>query len=340
MSIFRDKLIVAGPCGAESRQQILKVARELSVGGVRYFRAGLWKPRTLPNTFEGVGEQGLQWLCEARKETSMKIGTEVAKAEHIRLAKEAGLDFLWIGARTTTNPFAVQEIADNLKKEGFYPMVMVKNPVIADIKLWIGAIERLRKAGVKNIVAVHRGFFMDDSVYRNPPLWHIPIEMKRLLPEIDIVCDPSHISGKRELVEGIMQKALRLGFDGFMVETHPDPPKALSDSEQQLTPADFLSILHKFRSQSTEQSGEVLEEYRSRIDTLDRLLIETIAKRMQISKEIGEWKKQHNMQIFQPKRYADILQRAVEYGRDRDISPEFIKSLMELIHQESVEKQW
>lgn len=345
LSTFNSQLIIAGPCAAESEQQVISTAKALAVIGVKYFRAGLWKPRTQPGSFEGVGEIGLQWLRRVKIETGMLVGTEVANAEHTRLAVAAGLDFVWIGARTTTNPFAVQEIADVLKNNKEIT-VLVKNPMNPDVNLWIGAIKRLLKVGVEHVVAVHRGFFNAQCTmhnaqlsYRNDPYWYVPIELRRLMPKVPLLCDPSHIAGRRELVTGLCQKALDLDFDGLMIECHCCPELALSDIEQQLTPAQLKVILERLVVHERVDKDKELAELRSKIDSLDSILIDALAKRMHVSREIGEYKRQHNMPIVQTGRYNDVIQNRLELAEELGLSTDLVKQIYELIHEASVNAQ-
>jgi chorismate mutase len=313
--------------------------------GVKWFRAGIWKPRTQPGTFEGVGEVGLQWLHRVKIETRMAVGTEVANAEHTKLAIAAGLDFVWIGARTTTNPFAVQEIADVLRDNKDIT-VLVKNPMNPDINLWIGAIKRFQQAGVERIVAVHRGFFnaqctMHNSQlsYRNDPYWYVPIELKRQLLKLPLICDPSHIAGNRDLVAGLSQKALDLDFDGLMIESHCSPEQALSDAAQQLTPEELNGVLDGLVVHERVDRDNELAELRSKIDSLDSILIDALAKRMQVSREIGEYKRQHNMPIVQTGRYNEVIQKRVDLAEELGVSGELVKQIYELIHEASVNAQ-
>ena len=342
-------LIIAGPCSAETEQQVISTAKGLSSIGVKYFRAGLWKPRTQPGLFEGVGEVGLQWLRRVKIETGMAVGTEVANAEHTRLAVAAGLDFVWIGARTTTNPFAVQEIADVLKNNKEIT-VLVKNPMNPDINLWIGAIKRIQQAGVQRVVAVHRGFsiYSQQSTvnsqqmqlsYRNDPHWYVPIELKRQMPKLPLICDPSHIAGNRDLVAGLCQKALDLDFDGLMIESHCSPDDAWSDAAQQLTPERLKVILDTLVVHERVDRNNELAGLRSQIDSLDTILIETLAKRMQVSREIGDYKHKHNMPIVQTGRYNEVIQNRLELAEQLGLSEQLVKKIYELIHEESVNAQ-
>lgn len=334
------ELIIAGPCAAETEHQVMSTAKALASMGVKWFRAGLWKPRTQPGTFEGVGEAGLQWLHRVKIETGMAVGTEVANAEHTKLAVAAGLDFVWIGARTTTNPFAVQEIADVLR-DNKEITVLVKNPMNPDVNLWIGAIRRLQQAGVEKIVAVHRGFSVYNSQFstRNAPHWYVPIEFKRLMPKVPLLCDPSHIAGRRDLVAGLCQKALDLDFDGLMIECHCLPEQALSDAAQQLIPDELNRVLDGLVVHERVDKDKELAELRSKIDSLDSILIEALAKRMQVSKEIGEYKRQHNMPIVQTGRYNEVIQNRIELAEELGVSTDLVKQIYELIHEASVNAQ-
>ncbi len=331
-------LVIAGPCSAETEEQVMQTATQLSARGIKIFRAGIWKPRTKPGGFEGVGEEGLAWLVRVKRELGMYITTEVATAKHVEAALKAGIDLLWIGARTTANPFAVQEIADALR--GVEIPVLVKNPVNPDLELWIGAFERLNMAGVKKLGAIHRGFSsFDKKIYRNLPQWHIPIELRRRLPQLPIFCDPSHIGGQRELIAPLCQHAMDLGFDGLIVESHCSPDKAWSDAAQQITPDILDYILSLLVVRETTQSTENLNTLRQQIDECDNQLIEMLAKRMRVCREIGQFKKEHNMTVFQSGRYDEILNKrgiqAVQCGMDS----EFMKKVFEAIHEESVRQQ-
>jgi len=331
-------LIIAGPCSAETEEQVMETARQLHANGVQIYRAGIWKPRTKPGGFEGIGAEGLPWLQRVKKELGMYIATEVATAAHVRAALAADVDILWIGARTTANPFAVQEIADAL--EGTDIPVLIKNPVNPDLDLWIGAIERVYNAGVRKIGAIHRGFSSyDKKIYRNLPQWHIPIELHRQMPELPIICDPSHIGGKRELVAPLCQQAMDLNFDGLIVETHVNPEKAWSDATQQVTPAVLDFILNSIVIRDTTQTTENLTGLRRQIDELDNDLLELLAKRMRVSREIGMYKKEHNMPILQEHRYDEILQKRIAQAVDMGMKSEFMKAVLVAIHEESVRHQ-
>ena len=340
----RRPLVLAGPCSAESEAQILEAARALAAAGVKIFRAGVWKPRTKPGGFEGIGSPALQWLAKAKAETGMLIATEVANERHTREALDAGVDVLWIGARTSANPFAVQEIADVLdalpQERRDSLAVLVKNPVNPDLELWIGAMERINGAGIRRIGAIHRGFSAyGKHIYRNPPKWRIPIELHRRLPDLPIICDPSHIGGKRELIAPLSQQALDMNFDGLIVECHCHPDSALSDSAQQITPDVLAYILETLAIPSETSSTESLGLLRKQIDRLDDDLLELLAKRMRVARDIGRYKKEHNMPVLQPGRYNDLMQRRVDAAVQLDLNADFIKNVLASIHEESVRQQ-
>ena len=331
-------VVIAGPCSAETEEQVMNTARQLSDKGIRIFRAGIWKPRTKPGGFEGVGVEGLAWLKRVKQETGMYVATEVANAKHVFEALKAGVDILWVGARTTANPFAMQEIADALR--GVDIPVLVKNPVNPDLELWIGALERLNQAGLQRLAAIHRGFSSyDKKIYRNLPQWHIPIELRRRIPALPILCDPSHIGGKRELVAPLCQQAMDLGFDGLIVESHCDPDKAWSDASQQVTPDVLDYILNLLVIRKDTQSTENLSELRKQIDECDNELIQILAKRMRISREIGTYKKEHDMTILQTGRYNEILEKRGSQASLCGMDTEFAKKVFEAIHEESVRQQ-
>ena len=331
-------IIMAGPCSAETEQQTMDTARELAQQGIQVFRAGVWKPRTKPGGFEGVGIKGLAWLRRVKDELGMYVATEVATAAHVQEALQAGIDILWLGARTTANPFAVQEIADALR--GVDVPVLIKNPVNPDLELWIGAIERIYNSGVHCLAAVHRGFSSyDKKVYRNLPQWHIPIELRRRYPELTMLCDPSHIGGKRELIAPIAQQAMDLNFDGLLVESHCSPNTAWSDSEQQITPHDLADIITRLVMRDAHQGTEDLADLRHEIDCLDNELLEILSKRMQVSAQIGAFKKVHNISILQTGRYNEILEKRIANGEKLGLSREFLSTVLEAIHEESVRVQ-
>ena len=331
-------IVIAGPCSAESEEQVMETAKGLADKGIKIFRAGIWKPRTKPGGFEGIGTLGLPWLKRVKQETGMLVATEVANKDHVFEALKAGIDILWIGARTTVNPFAVQEIADALK--GVDIPVLIKNPVSPDLELWIGAFQRLYNAGIRRLAAIHRGFSSDDKkIYRNLPLWHIPIELRRRMPELPIFCDPSHIGGKRELVAPLCQQAMDLSFDGLIVESHCNPDCAWSDAAQQVTPDVLDYVLSLLVIRESSQTTENLTALRHQIDSIDEQLLTTLAKRMRISREIGMYKKEHNMPILQSPRYSEILEKRSSMGLQMDLNPDFVKEILKSIHEESVRQQ-
>jgi len=334
-------LVIAGPCSAESEQQVLHTASALKKDPrVNIFRAGVWKPRTRPGGFEGKGETALGWLQKVRAMTGLPVAVEVAEPAHVRLALKYNVDVLWIGARTVVSPFAVQKIVDAL--EGKDIPVLIKNPVHPDVSLWLGAIERFAKAGHSKIVAVHRGFyFFHKSPYRNAPMWEIPIELKRRLPGIPLICDPSHIAGKRELIADISQKALDLEMEGLMIESHIEPAKALSDKEQQITPEALSALLSRLviRQKTKPLSHDKLEELRSEIDKIDAELLHVLARRMGIVKEIGEYKKQKNITILQLKRWRNLVRDRLAMGKEQGLDEEFLKMILNIVHNESIRIQ-
>ena len=331
-------LVIAGPCSAETEEQVLSAAKALAAKEVKIFRAGIWKPRTKPGGFEGVGTVGLQWLKRVKEETGMYISTEVATRDHVFEALKAGVDVLWIGARTVANPFAMQEIADAL--HGVDIPILIKNPVNPDLELWIGAIERIYGAGLHRIGVIHRGFSSyDKKMYRNLPLWHIPIELHRRCPNLPIICDPSHIGGKRELVAPLCQQAMDLNFDGLIIESHCNPDDAWSDVAQQITPDVLDYVINMLVIRDVTQTTENLTELRHQIDGIDEGLLELLAKRMRISREIGIYKKEHNMPILQTPRYGEILENRTKMGAAMDLNPDFVKKILTEIHEESVRQQ-
>ena len=333
-------VIIAGPCSAETRQQVLDTARRLAAQGVHIFRAGIWKPRTRPGGFEGIGADGLQWLKEVRQTTGMAVATEVANREHVRQALDAGLDMLWIGARTTANPFAMQEIADALSEAGADIPVLVKNPVNPDLELWIGALQRLYNAGIHRLGAIHRGFSAyGPHLYRNLPQWHIPIELRRRYPALPIICDPSHMGGKRELVAPLSQEALDMGFDGVIIESHCNPDDALSDKAQQIEPEVLGFILDTLTIRRQKQSTENLRLLRHEIDRLDNDLLEVLARRMRVCRDIGMYKKEHSMPVLQTVRFDDIMHSLVATAVEMGMSADFMRTVLAAIHEESVRQQ-
>lgn len=331
-------VVIAGPCSAETEEQVMETAKDLAKNGVRIFRAGIWKPRTKPGGFEGVGRVGLTWLQEVKKETGMLVATEVANKQHVEEALNAGVDVLWIGARTSANPFAMQEIADSLV--GADVPVLVKNPVNPDLELWIGAMQRIYNAGIRQIGAIHRGFSAyGKHLYRNMPQWHIPIELRRRMPELTLICDPSHIGGKRELVAPLSQQAMDMGFDGLIVESHCDPDSAWSDKSQQVTPEVLNFILNMLVVRDTTQTTESLTLLRQQIDQIDNDLLEALSKRMRISREIGQYKKEHSMPVVQTGRYDDILNSRAAAAEELGMNGDFMKTVYQAIHEESVRQQ-
>lgn len=338
-----NPLLISGPCSLESEEQALSTARELAKDKrVFIYRGGIWKPRTRPGMFEGVGSIGLEWLKLVKQETGLLTGTEVANAQHVEECLKAGVDVMWIGARSTASPFVVQEIADVLK--GTDQIIMVKNPVNPDVQLWVGALERLNQAGLKNLVAIHRGFTpFSDTKYRNYPNWKTVIELKRLLPNLPIICDPSHIAGKREYLFEISQKAFDIGLDGLMLESHIDPSCALSDKDQQVTPADLAKILDKlvirYSSSNDPQFENKLELLRGRIDGIDHEIMEILAQRMSIVQQIGLYKKENKVTALQINRWAEIMDDRARLAEKLNLDDTFIKSLFQLIHEDSVRQQ-
>lgn len=340
-----DKIpwVIAGPCSAESEEQVISTARELKGSPhVKVFRAGVWKPRTRPNTFEGVGKVGLEWLKIVKAETSLLTTTEVASAQHVELCLDKGVDILWVGARTTVNPFQVQEIADALK--GVDIPVLVKNPVNAELGLWLGAIERLYRAGIRKLAAIHRGFSTYvEMEYRNHPNWQIPIELKRLLPNLPLICDPSHITGNRDLIEPISQTALDLGIEGLMIETHIDPDRALSDSKQQITPRVLIELLDRLRARNAaitdRQVKGKMAHLRAEISHVDAQIIQDLAERMKWVEEIGGLKQQHGIAVLQLNRWENLLADHMARAKQLGLDSEFVKAVFELIHTQAVKRQ-
>lgn len=339
--VFSKPIIMAGPCSAETEEQVMNTARPLAKMGIKIFRAGIWKPRTRPNAFEGVGSEGLKWLQTVKKETGMLVSTEVANVKHVYEALKYGVDIIWIGARTSANPFAVQDIADSLR--GVNIPVMVKNPVNPDAELWIGAIERINNAGITQMAAIHRGFSSyDKTLYRNVPQWQLPIELRRRIPDLPIITDPSHICGNRDFLLDISQKAMDLNFDGLIIETHCNPDKALSDANQQVTPDGLKDIIDRLVLRDPEVNEELmltLAELRDQIDKLDDKVINLLEERMKVSLKIGQYKKDNNITILQTKRWDDMLKNRTLLGSSKGLSEEFIVKLFRSIHQESINHQ-
>lgn len=336
---LKRPLVIAGPCSTETEAQVLETAHKLANAGIKIFRAGVWKPRTKPGGFEGVGMRALLWLNKVKEETGMLIATEVATREHVTAALDAGVDVLWIGARTSANPFAMQEIANALQGHS-EATVLVKNPVNPDIELWIGALQRIYNAGIRRLGAIHRGFSAyGQHIYRNMPQWHIPLELHRRIPELPILCDPSHMGGKRELIAPLSQQALDMGFDGLIVESHCNPDCALSDKNQQVEPETLNLILNTLVVRDTHSSTESLNLLRQKIDRCDNELLEVLAKRMAVSRDIGLYKKEHNLQVVQNNRYDDILNSRIKQAKELGMSEEFMRTVMVAIHEESVNQQ-
>ena len=335
---FTKPLIIAGPCSAESQEQLLTTAKGLA-DKATIFRAGVWKPRTRPNSFEGIGQKALEWLKVVKQQTKLKVATEVANAQHVEQCLKADIDVLWLGARTTVNPFYVQEIAEALR--GVDANVMVKNPLHPELSLWMGAIERLNQVGIQQLAAIHRGFFtLEKSAFRNEPKWEIPIKLKRLMPDLPIICDPSHISGAPQMLSEVSQIAMDLNMDGLMIETHFNPSIALSDAQQQITPDELGKLLNALilRS-STNQNAEfrtLLNNLRKEIDSIDKKLVEIVGKRTAIVKEIGRYKKENAVTILQIERWFEILKSRKEWGQEMHIDPQMVAELFELIHKHSV----
>jgi len=335
-------LVIAGPCSAETEEQVLKIAHELKDSDVNYYRAGIWKPRTRPGNFEGVGALGLNWLKKVKEETGMKTCTEVANAAHVKLALENDVDLLWIGARSTVSPFIMQEIADAL--QGIDIPVMVKNPINPDLNLWIGAIERMYKAGITKIAAIHRGFASyGEKYYRNKPMWQIPIELRRQFPDLEIICDNSHICGRRDILRDVAQQAMDLKYDGIMTEVHTTPDEAWSDAKQQITPTVFQELMASLElrsggSNKVLQKAE-LDSVRAEIDVLDSQLLKVLEERMRLVDSIGRYKKENNIPILQPGRWNEILDKAISKGGKKGLSEEFIGKLLRAVHQESINHQ-
>ena len=340
-------LLVLGPCSAESAEQVLVTARAAKALGADLLRAGVWKPRSRPGAFEGAGEAALEWLMAAKAETGLPVAVEVATPQHVEAALRAGIDVPWLGARTVVDPFRVQELADALRGTGV--PVLVKNPVAPDVELWSGAVERLRRAGVGQVGAVHRGFSTyapgaaAEAQYRNPPLWQVAIEFRRRHPDVPLLCDPSHIGGRRDLIAPLSQRALDLAYDGLMIEIHPDPDRALSDAKQQLTPAALGAVLAGLVVRGADSPaatyGPRADELRRRIDAADRDLVEALAARMRTVAEIGAHKKAHGVTIHQPERWADIFITRPEWAEALGLRPELVQQLYELIHLESIRTQ-
>lgn len=333
-------IIIAGPCSAETEEQVMTTARELAANGIKVFRAGIWKPRTHPGGFEGIGAEGLKWLERVKEETGMMVSTEVANRRHVEQALDSGLDMLWIGARTSANPFAMQEIADAIADAKVDIPVLVKNPVNPDLELWIGAMQRIYNAGIRRIGAIHRGFSAyGRHLYRNLPQWRIPIELRRRFPDLPVFCDPSHIGGKRELIAPLSQQAMDLGFDGLIIESHCMPDCAWSDKAQQVTPDALAYITRNLVIRDQTITTESLTELRSQIDKLDDELLELLTRRMRVSRDIGQYKKEHNMPVLQARRYEELLERRAGQAEQMGMDREFMRTVLQAIHEESIRQQ-
>jgi len=335
-------LIISGPCSAENELQVLETAKQLArIPEVKIFRAGIWKPRTRPGSFEGVGDIGLSWLQKVKKETGLKIAVEVANPRHVEAALKHQIDILWIGARTVVNPFSMQDLASSI--EGVDIPIMIKNPVNPDLGLWIGAIERFYRAGINELAAIHRGFYLfDKSPYRNAPMWEIPIELKRQIPNIPIICDPSHICGEKSLLPEISQKALDLEMDGLMIEVHPNPQQALTDQNQQITPLELINLLEQFVIRTRIGNVEFqskLDELRSEIDKIDAELLQILTSRMHLIDEIGHYKNENNITILQLKHWTKVVKDRLSRGVRLGLDKEFLQKLLEIVHAESIRRQ-
>ena len=335
-------LVIAGPCSAETEDQVLKIAHDLKNTDVSVFRAGIWKPRTRPGMFEGVGAIGLKWLKKVKKETGLLIATEVANASHVKLALEYDIDILWIGARSTVSPFIVQEIADALN--GTDKIVLVKNPVNPDLSLWLGGVERLYSANIKKLGVIHRGFSTYEKTnYRNNPEWQLPIELQNRFPDLPLICDPSHIAGRRDILQDISQTALDLNFDGLMIETHTDPDNAWSDAAQQITPKTLVKMMQDLKTRKVTNEevdyNNKLNTLRTQIDFIDHGLLDTLGKRMKVAIKIGELKKQKNVAVLQTKRWNEILGKMILEGEQKGLSEEFVLRMFKAVHQESINHQ-
>ena len=330
--------VIAGPCSAETEEQVMTTAHQLAEKGCHMFRGGVWKPRTKPGGFEVQREKALPWMARVKQETGMLTATEVATPHHVELALKYGIDILWVGARTSANPFAVQELADSLR--GVDVPVLVKNPVSPDLELWIGALQRIHAAGIRRLGAIHRGFSsVDQKLYRNTPLWHIPIELHLRIPNLPVVCDPSHIGGRRDLIAPLCQQAMDMGFDGLIVESHCNPDEAWSDAKQQVTPDVLDFIIDRLVVRDNVEMTESLASMRKQIDDMDDHLMDLLTKRMRVSREIAIYKKEHNMGVVQTARYSEILDKRGAQGSMCGMSASFVRRVYEAIHEESVRQQ-
>jgi chorismate mutase len=342
ISSAKRPYVIAGPCSAETEEQVMHVCQEIaSTGSAQLFRAGIWKPRTRPDSFEGLGEKALPWIVSAGKATGLPTTVEVANKRHVEQALKAGVDVLWVGARTTVNPFAVQELADALR--GTETSVMIKNPVNPDVQLWMGAFERFAKAGLTDLSAVHRGFSVyNHPKYRNVPNWELPILLKENMPEIPLICDPSHITGNRELLLEVSQKAMDLSFEGLMIETHPNPVEAWSDAAQQITPEHLKRILDSLVLRTSELSTDIasqIEKIRVKVSTLDDHLFDLLSERMLLSEGVGKLKRENNITILQQEHWSNLIQKRLEDSSEYNLNRTFVRQLMDAIHQESIRHQ-
>ena len=333
-------LLIAGPCSAESREQVLETAKGLAASGIGIFRAGVWKPRSKPGLFEGVGEEALKWLTEVKRQFHLPIATEVSSSEHVHMALAAEVDYLWIGARTTTNPFLVQEIADAIVLHPNKPKgILVKNPISPDVNLWVGAIERLQSCGAGEVMAVHRGFQTGQPTdYRNAPCWSISFALKKQLPAIRLLLDPSHLAGNRRLIPPLIEQGVALGYDGFMIESHIHPDQALSDADQQLTPDELHAILGAIQTRDSSAS-DLLLPLRQQIDEIDDGIFALINKRMEVSRKIGQVKKSESLLVFQEGRFAEIMNKRLKWAKENGLSAEMVETIMNAIHEESCKLQ-
>ncbi len=329
---------IAGPCSAESEEQVMGVARGLKEMGVDVFRAGVWKPRTDPRSFQGMGEKALPWLRRVKEEMGMEIATEVATAQHVELALKYGVNVLWIGARTSGDPFAVQEIAEAMR--GWKGRVMVKNPMNEDVGLWIGALERLKAVGIERIDAIHRGFYRGEGGrYRNEPLWHVALELRRRIDGVGMICDPSHMGGRRELIEPLSLKAMDLGYDGLMIEVHENAKMALSDKEQQIGLKDIRRIMEKVETRRERREECWLDGLRMEIEAIDEGILRGLGRRMEIVERIGEGKRRRGMEVMQRERFEELVERHMERGRELGLEDEFVRKVWEVVHEEAVRRQ-
>lgn len=331
--------LIAGPCSAESRNQVIQTANALKGVDLSYFRAGIWKPRTSPNSFEGIGVKGLEWLVQVKEEVGFKTMTEVATTEHVEACLEKGIDALWIGARTTVNPLYVQELANALS--GVDIPIFIKNPISPDMGLWLGAIDRFKKAGLNKISAIHRGFFSyEKQLYRNPPMWEVPVKLKTTFPNMEIICDPSHIAGNASLIESVSQEALLYGMDGLMIETHPNPKEALSDAQQQVTPKQLKQILQNIKTDAGELTvvSSQLKQFRKEINRIDLKLLHTLVERMKVVEEIAWLKKENSATYFQADRWKSRLEEVKSISNQLNLRVELVEEIMHAIHKESLLK--